>query len=85
MVELGFWVFPESQETTLQNHTPEMKKDFASLQCLNNQSDKSGEYRNRTDDLLTASQNINIIITNILLTKIIEYQMITNVILCFIM
>jgi len=31
--------------------TPEIKKDLASLQNPDNQS---GEYRNRTDDLLTA-------------------------------
>jgi len=37
----------------LQMGTPENKKDLASLQSLNNQS---GEYRNRTDDLLTARE-----------------------------
>lgn len=35
--------------------TPDIKKDLASLQGLDNQS---GEYRNRTDDLLTASQTL---------------------------
>jgi len=33
--------------------TPEIKKDPALLQSLDNQS---GEYRNRTDDLLTATE-----------------------------
>jgi len=33
--------------------TPENKKDLALLQSLDNQS---GEYRNRTDDLLTARE-----------------------------
>ena len=35
--------------------TPENKKDLASLQSLDFQC---GEYRNRTDDLLTASQTL---------------------------
>jgi len=34
--------------------TPENKKDLALMQSLDNQS---GEYRNRTDDLLTACEN----------------------------
>ena len=37
------------------NGTPETKKDLAAMQGLDNQS---GEYRNRTDDLLTASQTL---------------------------
>ena len=39
----------------LQIGTPEIKKDLTSLQSPDNQS---GEYRNRTDDLLTASQTL---------------------------
>ena len=35
--------------------TPENKKDLASLQSLDY---LRGEYRNRTDDLLTASQTL---------------------------
>ena len=42
-------------QRALQMGTPEIEKDFASLQSLDNQS---GEYRNRTDDLLTASQTL---------------------------
>jgi len=34
--------------------TPEIKKDLALLQSLDFQC---GEYRNRTDDLLTAREN----------------------------
>jgi hypothetical protein len=38
MVQLGFRVFPECQKKTLQKDTPEMKKDFTSLQSLDFQS-----------------------------------------------
>ena len=58
MVELGFRVFLEGREKTLQKDSPEMKKDLALLQSLDNQINISGEYRNRTDDLLTASQTL---------------------------
>ena len=55
MVELGFRVFPECQKETLQQDTPEIKKDLTSLQSLDYQG---GEYGNRTHDLLTASQTL---------------------------
>jgi len=38
--------------------TPENKKDLTLLQSIDNQS---GEYRNRTDDLLTATDKIKFI------------------------
>ena len=61
MVELDFRVFLEGREKTLQKDSPEMKKDLALPQSLDNQSDKSGEYRNRTDDLLTASEKSKLV------------------------
>ena len=55
MVKKGFRVFPKRHSIALQTDTPAIKKDLAISQSLDFQG---GEYRNRTDDLLTASQTL---------------------------
>jgi hypothetical protein len=55
MVANGFKVFPHQIKRTPREDTPETKKDPAILQGLDYES---GAYRNRTDDLLTASQTL---------------------------
>ncbi len=59
MVVRGFRVFPKRPlkeiQRTLPKDTPTNKKDPANLQDLDYES---GAYRNRTDDLLTASQTL---------------------------
>jgi len=54
MVKNGFRVFPSHSQRTLTKDAVPIKKDLAKPQGLDYQG---GEYRNRTDDLLTASQS----------------------------
>ncbi len=54
MVKNGFRVYPPRSQRTLIKDTFPIKKDLAKPQGLDYQG---GEYRNRTDDLLTASQS----------------------------